>query len=280
MWHCPLCQHPLALANAEHQTKTWRCDNRHSFDEAKSGYLNLLPVQHKHSKQPGDDKTMLNARRCFHDGNGYLPLMQVIAEKIRKHSQLALLPEFNLYDAGCGEGSYLGVIQASLQAEDHRVMAWGSDIAKHAVDIAAKRFSHCHFAVASSARLPVADKSLHTVLQVFAPGHDSEYARVIASDGLCIMVDPGPDHLWEIKQAIYDSPRKHQDKMGDMPGFELLEKESLSFTIAFTSQAMRKALLEMTPYYWRLPIDKADELVNADFDVTADFVVRVFKRVA
>ena len=105
MWHCPLCQHPLSQ-----QGKTWRCEHRHSFDEAKSGYLNLLPVQHKNSKQPGDDKTMLNARRCFHDGEGYLPLMQSITSHIIQHTQSAQWPVFNLYDAGCGEGSYLGVI--------------------------------------------------------------------------------------------------------------------------------------------------------------------------
>ena len=273
MWHCPLCQHPLSQ-----QGKTWRCEHRHSFDEAKSGYINLLPVQHKNSKQPGDDKTMLNARRCFHDGEGYLPLMQSITSHIIQHTQSAQWPVFNLYDAGCGEGSYLGVIQHALKAADIEAVAWGSDIAKHAVDIAAKRFKSCHFAVASSTRLPVADQSLQTVLQVFAPGHAAEYARVIAEGGLCIMVDPGPNHLWEIKQAIYDAPRQHEDKDVVMPGFELVVKDALSFPINFSNAAMRQALMEMTPYYWRLPQDKAQSLVDADFAVTADFVIRVFKR--
>lgn len=273
MWYCPLCQHPL-----NQQGKTWRCDNRHSFDEAKSGYINLLPVQHKNSKQPGDDKTMLNARRNFHDGQGYVRLMQAMTAKVQSFISPGQFPTLNLYDAGCGEGSYLGTIGDALNKDGVNVSAWGSDIAKHAVELAAKRFKNCHFAVASSTRLPVADKSLHTVLQVFAPGHAEEYARVIETGGLCIMVDPGPNHLWEIKQAIYQSPRKQQEKVIDMQGFELIDTDSLSFNIDFNSSSMRKALMEMTPYYWRLPAEKADALIQSDFPVTSDFVIRVFRR--
>lgn len=39
---CPLCQMPLNLAQRQ-----LTCNNRHSFDIARQGYVNLLPVQHK-----------------------------------------------------------------------------------------------------------------------------------------------------------------------------------------------------------------------------------------
>ena len=42
---CPVCGKPL-----EQQEKSYCCSNRHNFDRAKSGYVNLLPIKGKHSK--------------------------------------------------------------------------------------------------------------------------------------------------------------------------------------------------------------------------------------
>ncbi|MCI2284110.1 hypothetical protein L3081_12860 [Colwellia sp. MSW7] len=67
---CPLCQQALILND-----NTYRCINNHSFDRAKQGYVNLLPVQFKHSKAPGDNKDMVNARRAFLDKGFYQPLV-------------------------------------------------------------------------------------------------------------------------------------------------------------------------------------------------------------
>ena len=75
MWQCPLCQRAL-----DTQSKTWRCAGNHSFDCAKSGYVNLLPVQNKRSLHPGDDKPMLLARRDFHQAQGYGPLMAHLSD--------------------------------------------------------------------------------------------------------------------------------------------------------------------------------------------------------
>ena len=46
---CPICAAPL-----EQTDKTFRCGNGHSFDMARQGYVNLLPVQNKRSLNPGD----------------------------------------------------------------------------------------------------------------------------------------------------------------------------------------------------------------------------------
>lgn len=271
MWRCPLCQHPL-----QQFERTWRCENRHTFDEAKSGYLNLLPVQQKKSKQPGDDKTMVNARRCFHDAGGYEPLMAALTDIISTNA----LPEqtLNLFDAGCGEGSYLGFIAQALHCSGYSISASGSDIAKHAVDLAAKRYKQCHFAVASSVNLPLEDASQNVLLQVFAPGSDSEYQRIIARGGLLITVDPAENHLWTIKQAIYDTPRQHDVNFDDKAGFTRQHEARVSFTVDLTNPKTRQGLLEMTPYYWRLPQDKATALFSNTKQVEADFVVHVWQR--
>ena len=69
-YRCPLCQQALLL-----NEKSYRCENNHSFDQAKQGYVNLLPVQFKHSKEPGDNKAMVQARRAFLDKGYYQPLL-------------------------------------------------------------------------------------------------------------------------------------------------------------------------------------------------------------
>ncbi len=74
-YQCPLCQHPLT-----HRSGSYSCENHHQFDLAKEGYINLLPVQFKRSKEPGDSKEMMQARRAFLDNHHYRPMRdQVIA---------------------------------------------------------------------------------------------------------------------------------------------------------------------------------------------------------
>ncbi|MFP5340714.1 MAG: putative RNA methyltransferase, partial [Gammaproteobacteria bacterium] len=72
---CPICQAPLsALDNGV------VCAANHRFDRARQGYLNLLPVQHKNSRDPGDNQAMVEARRRFLDGGHYAPLARRLAE--------------------------------------------------------------------------------------------------------------------------------------------------------------------------------------------------------
>ncbi len=93
---CPLDKQPLQL-----NERTWCCDNGHSFDIAKQGYVNLLPVQNKRSKDPGDSKAMVQARREYLNKGYYQPLAQALADTVLAMGSQALL------DAGCGEGYYL-----------------------------------------------------------------------------------------------------------------------------------------------------------------------------
>ncbi len=74
-YQCPLCHQSLHFSSQH-----WRCDGNHQFDQAKEGYVNLLPVQHKRSKQPGDSAEMMQARRAFLDGGYYQPLQEQVAE--------------------------------------------------------------------------------------------------------------------------------------------------------------------------------------------------------
>lgn len=72
---CPSCGAVLTQAD-----KQWFCRNGHSFDVARQGYVNLLPVTQKHSLHPGDTReqvaaqTGLSGRRILRPlGEGRLP---------------------------------------------------------------------------------------------------------------------------------------------------------------------------------------------------------------
>ena len=53
-YSCPLCHAPLSRSDNHYS-----CPQRHQFDLAKEGYVNLLPVQFKRSRDPGDSAEMM-----------------------------------------------------------------------------------------------------------------------------------------------------------------------------------------------------------------------------
>src|SRR5699024_4209822 len=75
IFRCPLCGGPLWEVPGG-----LRCPEGHRFDRAREGYVHLLPVGQKHSRFPGDDKAMVNARRAFLDQGWYAPLREALEQ--------------------------------------------------------------------------------------------------------------------------------------------------------------------------------------------------------
>ncbi|WP_414827539.1 putative RNA methyltransferase [Alteromonas sp. H39] len=270
MWRCPLCKHPLNIHD-----KTWLCGNGHAFDRAKAGYVNLLPVQFKKSLQPGDDKPMLRARREFHQRQSYQPLMEALTDLISNaHSET----QIRLYDAGCGEGAYLRNISENLALQGKSVTAAGSDIAKLAVEMAAKQAKTHQYVVASSHQLPLEDEAVDAIMQIFAPGDASEYARVLSSRGTLLTVSPGPEHLFELKQHIYDSPERHVAPDAVLPHFTLQHSRQITFTLNFENPEHVSELIAMTPFSWKLDEERKAMIRGALTSVTADFICQVWRK--
>lgn len=245
---------------------------------------------------PGDDKAMVRARREFHQRNAYKPLKDRICELISNHlsPQIRKRGRVRIYDAGCGEGSYLnavvdglsekgpqnqGVGEQGSEKQTIEVVGAGSDISKIAVELAAKAFKQHTFVVASSFDLPLEPNSQDVVLQVFAPGSNDEYQRILKPEhGLLITVDPAADHLYEIKQQVYDTPEKHQLDVSEREGFSLVTRERLRFKISLSNNDHALSLVKMTPFYWKLPQDSIMKIVDGLTNVTAHFHVQVWKK--
>lgn len=274
-WTCPVCQHPLSL-----NERSYRCDNGHCFDLAKEGYTNLLLAQQKHSANPGDDKTMLRSRREFLEQAYYQPLADRLAQIARELREANSDSEFTVLDSGCGEGWYLGQIAEALRGQgDARLSIHGSDIARDAMRMAAKRYRDLHFAVASNAALPLSDASLQLLLRVFAPGSDAEVTRLLAPGGHFLVVTPGPRHLYALRELVYREPREHEAEILAVEGLEHVTRHSVAFDLTLKRPGDCARLLAMTPYYWQ-----ADEQTQAHiaslpkFSTPADFCIDLYRK--
>ncbi len=281
-WQCPTCHKPLNEVNNQ-----WRCENKHSFDIAKEGYVNLLLAQHKNSKMPGDSKEMVLARRAFLSQNHYLPLALGIGDLLQQFVSLEeqnnkCSKQFKLFDAGCGEGYYLQTIVDQIHATTSNINACGIDISKAAIQKASRKnkisTSQTHFAVASCFNIPLTDNSQHAVIQVFAPSSANEIARVLQIGGIWILVNPASDHLYELKELVYRSPNKHEVDNIVVEGFTLLSQTTIGFNILLNDRTQRENLLLMTPFYWTISPDKKQYLLDELTQATAHFDIKVMRK--
>lgn len=170
------------------------CARGHSFDIARSGYVNLLQPQDRRSKEPGDTADAVAARRRLHDRGVTGPLLDAIAEITSITSDDAVL------DAGCGDGFYLGSLARATGCAAH-----GTDISIPAIDAAARRYAAVEWIVANADRfLPYADAAFTRVLSITARMNRSEFRRVIRDDGRLLIAIPAPDDLVEVRGAGRD----------------------------------------------------------------------------
>lgn len=232
---CPVCGGTLQKEN-----KSWYCPARHCFDIARSGYVNLLPANAKKTKDPGDNPEMIASRVQMMDCGYYNNLGEAVLTHLKD------LPHAVIADIGCGEG-YLTRIIKDRYPETTCI---GIDISKYAVDAAAKRCKDNLYAVASSAALPLADASIDVVINTFAPIDIGELIRVLSPHGALIKIVPAPDHLWQLKEHLYQSPYKNPEASFAPEGF-VLQSQTTIYQTFRAAQKEIEALLKMTPYYYK-----------------------------
>ena len=266
---CPLCAGPL-----ERREGSYRCPAGHSFDVAKEGYVHLLPPNRKHSALPGDDREMVLARRAFLSKGYYQPLLNTVC------NQFLALPEKApvILDAGCGEGWYTRALGSVIARKGGRTA--GVDLSKPAVKKAARRCPDGEFAVASVYHLPAADGCTDVLVDCFAPLAAAEYARVLRPGGTFLYVVPGPRHLWELKEILYETPYENEERREEYPGFRYVDVVPVEFRFTLPDRENIRDLLGMTPYFWRTPPNRAARLESLErLEVTGQFRIHVMERV-
>lgn len=271
-YQCPLCHHALTPRDGGLE-----CENNHQFDRAKEGYMNLMPVQHKRSKEPGDNADMIQARRRFLASEQYHPMRETVAELCLTHTENT--PR-QILDIGCGEGYYTAYLAEELTAASSCTTCYGLDISKVAIRYAAKRYTsqQMQFCVASSQRLPFADHSLNAVVRIYAPCEAPELARVLTTHGVIITVTPAARHLYQLREQVYSEVHLHDETAEEIAGFELVSESKLSYPMTLTGE-QADDLLQMTPFAWKANLEqreriKAEPILICD----ADFMIRVYKK--
>lgn len=273
LFRCPLCSSPLTR-----EPHTYLCSSGHCFDVAAAGYTHLLPANRKHSKNPGDDREMVSARSAFLDKGHYAPLRDALCSLVLRETAGLLSPV--LLDSGCGEGYYTAGLFQALLADHRTPRAAGIDLSKFALRRAAKRLPQGEFAVASVYRLPLADRSIDVLTNIFSPLAAEEFARVLRPGGIFVYVVPSAQHLWEMKQILYDNPYENPVKQESYPGFQWQGAEPVRYHLDLTESADIMALFHMTPYAWKTPRGGIERLKLLDrLDVQAGFDLHWYRRV-
>lgn len=263
-YRCPLCHTALQLAE-----RHYHCKNNHHFDIAKEGYVNLLPVQHKNSKQPGDSKAMLLQRRLFLQSGAYQPLVDDLLTVIQALQPRAIL------DSGCGEGYYSRQLRKQLPTT---TVLHAMDISKAAIQLAAKQGSGIHFCVASAKELPYPVATFDVILLLCAPFQSSELQRVLLEQGKLVLVSAAPNHLLEFKQSIYQDVKLHSDAIRVMDGFIHQQRQRCSFALNSLAPESYLSLLNMTPLGWKLPREQQQQLCQSLTELQADFYIDVYRK--
>lgn len=224
---CPVrdCHSPLAR-----EERRLVCARGHSFDVARSGYINLLQPQERRSKQPGDTMVAVAGRRRMHDLGVTAPLLRAIGDIIQA------VPGDTVLDAGCGDGFYLGTL-----ARETRFAAHGVDISMAAIDAAARRYPECEWIVANADRaIPYADRSFSLVTSITARMNAAEFRRVLRPDGRLLVAIPAPEDLVELRGAGRDRVDRTVETFA--PLFKLTEQRRVTTSAGLDAAAVEDVL--------------------------------------
>jgi 23S rRNA (guanine745-N1)-methyltransferase len=222
--------------------KTLVCPRGHSFDVARSGYVNLLQPQDRRSKSPGDSREAVQARRRLADAGHERWMVPPILETLDSVSRRTKADPPAALDLGCGEGYLLGSI-----ANERKIDGFGVDISVPAIEVAAKTYPELTWLVANAdRRLPLRDAAFDFVMSVTARRNGVELARLLARGGRALVVVPGPDDLAELREAVLGRA-ENRDRTASAieelaPHLELVSRRPLRRRTRYAASEVRDLL--------------------------------------
>ena len=272
---CPVCGAALTI-----RARDAACPNAHTFDRARSGYMNLLLSNRKQSAEPGDSLSMVHSRRTFLQGGFYDQM--AAAANIAVAEILAGRTETHIADLGCGEGFFTARLHRALATTPSPApTSYGVDISRPGIKMATTYDREIHWIVASLHRSPFRPRSLDVALSIFAPIDAADVRRVVRDDGALVTVTPGPDHLDALRTIIYTSVKPHPHTPALMAGDTLFEPTAstrVRYPIVVDTPAQIMNLLAMTPYYWNINrATRARIEALSRLELTVDAYVNVFR---
>jgi 23S rRNA (guanine745-N1)-methyltransferase len=231
----------LPLSRTEEGGRRLLCPRGHSFDVARSGYINLLQPQDRRSKRPGDTPAAVAARRRLHALGVTGPLLEGITELAQASRSDIVL------DAGCGDGFYLGSLARQSGCAGH-----GVDISIPAVEAAARRYpsgeSSSQWIVANADRfVPYADRSFSLVLSITGRMNAAEFRRVLRDDGRLLVAVAAPDDMIELRSRAGEPGRDRVPATLEtfVSEFKLIGQSQVTTTADLNAAAVQDVLLSI-----------------------------------
>jgi 23S rRNA (guanine745-N1)-methyltransferase len=179
--------------------QTWSCTNRHSYDIARSGYLNLLQPQDRRSLAAGDAAAAVEARARLHAVGVGRALITTLLDRL---ASLQVSGGAVIADLGSGSGDALGACVA-----ERGVAGIGIDLSVAAARHAARRFPRVTWVVANAdRRLPLIDAGVSFLMSLHGRRNPGECARVLAPPGFLFVALPAADDLIELREFIQGVP--------------------------------------------------------------------------
>ena len=257
---CPVCGGALSF-----REKAASCPKGHSFDIAREGSINLLRSS-KSGDRMGDSKDSARSRRNFLSKGYYSPLRDALTAPLADQRGAVL-------DICCGEGYYTSALGANPALD-----VYGFDLSKEMIRLAAKRGGATYF-VANLADIPVASESFDCAVHLFAPFHEREFARILKPGGTLYSVIPGSQHLWALKERLYDTPYPNDEEL-PVPGVLTLKStRKITSEITLKSPEDIEEVFRMTPYYYHTSQRDRDKLNGlTSLTTEIEFVIAEYKK--
>ncbi len=263
---CPKCKNKLIK---DHHS--YKCCNNHTYDIAKTKYVNLLLNPDKATNYPGDSKDSLIARKAFLDQGYYDVISDTINQYILTHSSLPL----QILDLGCGQGYYTNRMKQQLNNDEN--IYYGLDISKEAINMATKYTKDIHWIVGNSKNVPILDSSMDIICALFTVVNVNELKRCLKKDGYIIHVTANQNHLIEIKELIYEEIKLKSNEHILLP-FNVRESFNLVKNVTIKNHDDLLNLLKMTPHYYHIKKERRNVLDNiSSMDITIDIQITIYE---
>ena len=251
---CPVCNKILSKNG-----KSYCCENGHSFDLAKEGYLNL---NLKNSQKTGDNPQMIKARQAFLE-KGYYSFLR---DELIKH----LDEDDRLVDLACGEGYYTSAFPCRDKI--------GIDLSKSGLKIASKKDKSTLYLLNSIFHNPLEDESCDKLITIFAPIAKQEIVRLLKKEGQFILVKPDVFHLYELKEVIYRKPYVNEVSLIEIEGLTPYKELSVRKKVTVEKEDIMN-LFMMTPYVNTTSAEDKEKLNDLNnLEITFAFIIDIYKK--
>lgn len=254
----------------ERRGRAWACPDGHSYDVARSGYVNLLQPQDRRSPVAGDSSEAIDARaRLLAAGIG----RTILDRFVERAASLVLDERALVVELGSGAGDALGTL-AALRA----ISGVGIDLSTAAASQAARRFPALTWVVANAdRRLPVVNRSASLLLSMHARRNPVESARVLSPNGHLLLGVPAADDLIELRAAVMGDGvlRDRVEAVVSEHAAHFFVKER--WTVRERHALAREPLLDLLRGTYRgvrtSVVERVDALVELDVTLSSDIVL-------